>query len=103
MTVIAMPRFLGGRVVNSEQSYRFDEGDKRKAVKLSDDLNVLAKNVAKRNGDVEIVKTLLIEANNHTVQLQGELAKAEIAAEEADRVFWKEARKMMGVSDGEQE
>ncbi len=98
------PSWLKGVLNRGEQTlpYHFDDGDKRKA-KISDDLNVLAQNVARRNADVQVVNTMLIEASNHIVQLQGELAKAEIAAEAAETSFWKAAREMMGVSVPKQE
>ena len=92
--------------------YTFETGDTERVIPR--DLNALAQSVAKANSAVELARAVLEDsrehekqvnqvARNEVVNCEGELLKAEIAADNANKLFWKQARERMGLSDGEPE
>jgi len=94
MTVIAMPRFLGGRASKS-QTYTFEDG-KKPATPIMD-LEVLASYCERAHADLEVHKAVLADAENHVVQCQGEVAKAEIFLEECRAEFMSASAARKGV------
>lgn len=95
MTVIAMPRFLGGKVAKTLPPYKFEDG--KKVVTAVSDLEVLASYCERAHADLEVHKMVLADAQNAVVQCEGEVAKAEIFLEECQQEFIKAATDRKGV------
>lgn len=95
MTVIAMPRFLGGKVAKTLPTYKFE--DSKKPATPITDLEVLASYCERAHADLEVHKAVLADAENHVVQCQGEVAKAEIFLEECQAEFVKASANRKGV------
>lgn len=94
-TVIAMPRFLGGGKLPKLQAYRFEDGGKTERVIT--DLEVLGSYCEQAFAELEIEKSVLADAENHVVVLQGNVALKELALEEAQKAFIKAAGERKGV------
>ena len=97
MTVILLPRFLGGRATESRAPYKFDDGEPTAEAAQTKDLERLAKHCEHAFADVQVAKAVLADAQNHVVQCQGELAKAELFWERRQEEFNKAASERPGV------
>lgn len=94
-TVIAMPRFLGGGKLPKLQTYRYEDG--KKIEPIITDLEVLGSYCEQAFAELEIEKSVLADAQNHVVVLQGNVALKELALKEAQKAFRKAAADRKGV------
>ena len=93
----AKPGWLKGVFERAEttRTYRFEDG-KKVATPISD-LEVLASYCERAHADLEVHKAVLADAQNHVVQCEGEVAKAEIFLEECQAEFIKASSERKGV------
>lgn len=94
-TVIAMPKFLGGGKLPKLQTYKFEDGTKTERVIT--DLEVLGSYCEQAFAELEIEKSVLIDAKNRVVVLEGNVALKEMALEDAQKAFLKAAEARKGV------
>lgn len=93
----AKPRWLQGVFERAEvtRTYKFDDG--KKAAAPITDLEVLASYCEQAHADLEVHKAVLADAQNHVVECQGDVAKAEIFLEECQAEFLKASSARKGV------
>jgi len=99
--VNAKPGWLKGVFERAEntRTYKFEDG-KKTATPIMD-LEVLASYCERAHADLEVHKAVLIDAENHVVQCQGEVEKAAIFLEECQAEFRQASKARAGVPCGD--
>lgn len=95
--IIAMPRFLGGRITR-EPTYRFQDGEAT-TVPVETNMETLAKRIEKANRALQVEQTMLREAQDHVVVCEGEVMKAQIALEK-EQDAWRKIAEERGLPCG---
>lgn len=98
----AKPGWLKGVFERAEvtRTYKFETGETVAAPK-STNLEKLARHCEEAFADVQVQRAVLADAQNHVVECEGEVAKAELFLEECQAEFRQASKARAGVPCGD--